>query len=198
MNKICFADSDPFDDSEYVESNENCNDTQNNDSSKNNTAPPPVNEDKDSLPVYNGVFLVGSSHRKVPYRISLVYKDPNSDKKMFHIAMHACRVACAALDIARGHPILPSTSRMISKECIDKLHNMWVMVGERLQAINNPLLNFEICRLPANPHLVNGVMVKPTQLECVVRMNTGSEQYWTSLTLKYKFGKWICTYADIG
>lgn len=55
MNKICFADSDPFDDSEYVESNENCNDTQNNDSSKNNTAPPPVNEDQDNLSVW-GIF----------------------------------------------------------------------------------------------------------------------------------------------
>lgn len=198
MKKICFADSDPLDEDKYLDSKGIFTNSSSDDASDYDTAPPPIKKMPNKLPTYDGVFLVGVSQRKVPYHISLAYDDTISEEKMFSMAMHTCRVACIALDIARGHPIMPVMNKMLSSDCIKKLHNMWVMVGEHLRELNDPILNFEVCRLPVNPHLVNGIMVEPTHFEGVVRMTTGYEQYWTSLSLKYKRGEWICTYADIG
>lgn len=150
------------------------------------------------LPVHDGMLPTGIPNHFVHYHIGMCFCEHASEEVFCALAMRACQIGCIAADICRGRPISTHMAQMLTPSCIQKLENMWFVLDEYLTDTQKDTLRISLQRMPAIPHLVNGMVINAKRFEAVVRVTTGSIQYWASLSLQLRNGRWICTFADIG
>lgn len=155
-------------------------------------------KDRRPFPVYEGLIPVGSSRSMASYHVSSCFNNTHGKKMYLYLAMQICKVACIVGDISHGRPISPEMKRALTKECIYKLGNMWYLINECYKDKHNEAEVSKLRSNPTIPKMINGILVSPSQLEAVVLLHIGDTEYWTSLTLRFIMGKWVCTLADIG
>ncbi|ADP38886.1 hypothetical protein [Gardnerella vaginalis] len=154
--------------------------------------------DRKPLPVYEGSFLVGSSHFMATYHVSSCFNNSADEELYLDLALRACKVACIASDISRGRPISSQMRKALSEECIFKLENMWYLISQCFSDKHDEYTSWQLRCKPTMPRMINGMLISPTRFEAVVLFSIGSLNYCASLAFKSQNGSWICTLVDLG
>ncbi|MFU0463994.1 hypothetical protein ACMZ7W_00165 [Gardnerella vaginalis] len=154
--------------------------------------------ERKTLPVFEGLIPVGSSRSMASYHVSSCFNSKHGEKMYLYLAMQICKVACIIGDISHGRPISPEMKNALTKDCLYKLENMWYLINECYKDKHNKSKISDLRSSPTIPKMINGILVSPSCLEAVVLLYIGPNEYWASLKLQFKMGRWICTLADIG
>ncbi|WP_427876855.1 hypothetical protein [Gardnerella sp. 2492-Sm] len=153
---------------------------------------------REPLPAHEGVLPIGFVNSSVPYHIGVCFNSTDDEKLFLSLALRTCRIACVVADISRGRPVPKAMRDLLTPECSAKLKNMWSVLDNFFKEIEDSESRSRLRRFPAIPNMINGMMVSPNRFEGVVCVMVGVMRYWESLSLEYRHGAWICTYADLG
>lgn len=147
-------------------------------------------------PVLDGHIVVELSNNPVSYHIAQCFLGVVDPEQGRELARSSCRIACMAVDVARGR--LPSNrlQRAATSQCIDRLGTMTQLLGRTRTSADDP--DGQMGRLPAIPRSVNGMMLSPARVEMTVHLMIGMSHHWVNLIMQYMGSRWLCVMVDIG
>lgn len=155
-----------------------------------------LTKQKTPLPVFDGFIAAELSAEPIPFhfvRTDAMEWDPQQAHAM---AMNSARIACDSADIFRGRTKPARIERRMTPTCLKRLENASQLLVEHMR--RDARLHARIGILPVIMGSINGWLVNPQKIDCVVMLRIGAERMCCNMVFERMGTAWKCAYSDIG
>lgn len=155
-------------------------------------------EDFSKGPIAHTGYIVTGYSNPIRYRILRWCPPPKGDYSAHRLAILSCWIVCMSADVIRNKKDASFLRKTVTQSCIDKLVTMSTLLSDYFEAFPNKKNQRVLIQFPVVMHWVDGMFTSPETLEIVAQFSVGTLQFMSTVVLRFKGSRWICTLVDIG